>query len=469
MNESNFSLVFPPMQNSSGRVKAMNLNTGAEFPIQVSLQDDQLLTRIGQRIPSHLADLLDLSVAVHTADRMIKKPFDDSRCFHITLPVRNPDLFGDPAFNKSLSKILSWFTNDQWEFKFIKRYSFGRNSELQSYLLKDEADAADTEVALWSGGLDSLSGLYHRLKGYPSRKFILIGTGSSNSVYKTQRVVAQKINKIFPGRTELVQFLYRAENAALPRNRYQRSRGFIFLLVGAICAYLKGQSNLYVYENGIGAINLPYTASEVGLDHTRSVNPISLIRMSGLLTDALDMPFSFKNPFQFYTKAEICSDLIYDIQAGVIPDSFISSTKSCDRLHRVPGRGVFQCGVCSSCILRRQALAAFQLPDPTIYLYNIDLTKMSGAHLKAMVYQVKKLRAIFDQPEPWTELVKTFIDLPNIVDHLAVEMNVDFATVTEQIAKMYRSYVEEWDICNRQGFPSKTIILPTKKGVTLLK
>ena len=80
-------------------------------------------------------------------------------------------------------------------------------------------------------------------------------------------------------------------------------------MLGAACAYLMGQKVLYLYENGIGAINLPYRESAVGLDHSRSVHPLTLLMVSDVISELLGQEFEVKNPFLFWTKAEMCKAL----------------------------------------------------------------------------------------------------------------------------------------------------------------
>src|SRR5205085_10815902 len=133
-------------------------------------------------------------------------------------------------------------------------------------------------------------------------------------------------------------------------NRIPRSRGFVFLLLGAVCALLEGKDELFVYENGIGAINLNYGSPEVGLDQSRAVHPISLIEMSHLVSNTLDAPFAFHNPFLFTTKAQMCEVF------NRLPEQFlvqvnrlVSKTVSCDRRSRIP-KELMQCGCCSSCL-----------------------------------------------------------------------------------------------------------------------
>lgn len=79
------------------------------------------------------------------------------------------------------------------------------------------------------------------------------------------------------------------------------------MLLGSAYACLEGQARaLAVYENGIGAINLPFRASEVGLEHTRSVHPLSMCCVSQFVSMLIGEPFLVHNPFLWSTKAEMC-------------------------------------------------------------------------------------------------------------------------------------------------------------------
>ncbi len=166
-----------------------------------------------------------------------------------------------------------------------------------------------TEVALWSGGLDSLAGLCNRMKQYPEKEFILFGTGSNLSVLGKQKEIESVVRQKFPYRVSLTQLpielRYPSEHP--PKNNEFRCRAFVFKVLGAVCAHLENQQELHIYENGFGAINLHYTFSELGLAHARSVNPISLYNTGQFVSKVLGSEFACLNPFLFWTKAEICN------------------------------------------------------------------------------------------------------------------------------------------------------------------
>ena len=60
----------------------------------------------------------------------------------------------------------------------------------------------------------------------------------------------------------------------------QRTRGFLFLTLGATVAITAGAKDLFVYENGIGAINLPVIKFSVDWWNTLH-QPASVLRRGG--------------------------------------------------------------------------------------------------------------------------------------------------------------------------------------------
>jgi hypothetical protein len=239
------------------------------------------------------------------------------------------------------------------------------------------------------------------------------------------------------------------------------------MLLGMACAYLAGKTTLHIYENGIGAINLPFRASQIGLDHTRAVHPLSLLHMSNLVPEWLGARFNFENLFLFSTKAMVCQALV---ETGCVDLAF--KTISCDRLHR---EKPMQCGYCSSCLLRRQALAVHGIEDQTCYiatdrsaasqapwqlpllfkpLKNTAIARPvesqeplwpKYAHLLAMLRQVEDLRVLLSANPPWDSLVCKYPKLDDVVDYTAPDTGMAPEVMRERLVRLYQTYVCEWD------------------------
>jgi Queuosine biosynthesis protein QueC len=437
-----YTLYFNSICNSNGSVDFINHSNNDEKTfIDFSVDDREFGYRVQQELPSIIADLIDLAVAIYASDRLAFQPLcQGQNCIHVVLPIRYPELFSTQAFQAKLENLLTWATGSRWSFDFQKRTALDRLAEHQSLPIAPQG----REVALWSGGLDALAGLYTRFQDSSENSFVLFGTGSNDIVYAHQKKVAHAIQSSFPGRCDLYRVPIRfSKSGTHQKNKISRARGVVFTLLGSACAYLMGQRVLCVYENGIGAINLPYRASAVGLDHARSVHPLTLLMVSDVVSEILGEKFQVKNPFLFWTKAEMCRALAEDKRSDLS-----SLTMSCDSRHR---QKPIQCGYCSSCLLRRQSLAASKMEDETRYVVlhgqrpPIDPT----LHLSHMLEQVKTLQSLLstsDNPNiQWKALTQKFPALDDIVDQSADTENLQPADMQIRLIKLYQNYVTEWD------------------------
>ena len=112
----------------------------------------------------------------------------------------------------------------------------------------------------------------------------------------------------------------------------QRTRALVFLVLGIATALQAGTDTLWVYENGIGALNLPLNETQLGIDNYRGVHPRFLMLAQDFLSLALDQPMHIRNPFQFSTKAQMCKSLV---GSGIA--EAVSHTVSCDGFpQRIP-------------------------------------------------------------------------------------------------------------------------------------
>ncbi|NOH01693.1 MAG: hypothetical protein HND47_06910 [Chloroflexi bacterium] len=433
-----YTFLFEPIQNHSTNVTLLTHPKDKRDCFTISINDNSLSTNWLSTVPSISADLLDLAIAIHAADRLIKRSADIPLSFRIKLPVRNFDTFSKSEVCNLLTDVLEWYTNDCWYFEFSKREISGRDVEVQPQLPLG-IQPGEIEVALWSGGLDSLSGLHTRLLANTATHHVLVGTGSNFYVLKKQQQIAREIDQSFSGRTSLIQIPYKwSKTPVTGKNFDQRSRGLVFILIGVACAHHIGNGSLFIYENGVGAINLPYSKAEVGLDQARSVHPLSLLRVSKLVSSLLSAPFQVINPYLFWTKAQMVKSLVNNERKELI---FLSS--SCDRKHRRQD-GIAQCGVCTSCLLRRQSLSALGIEDQTHYDKN--LIDKDGAHFRAMQYQVNRIRFLLKQQDPWVSLSEEYHDLNDIADQISFQTEEEINNSRRQLIQLYTEYADEWKL-----------------------
>jgi hypothetical protein len=408
------------------------------------------------RIPAYLADLVDVALAVYLADRLAPRraPSADryhlhwNRYLHLTLPVRDVRRWRDPLLQTRLRDVLALLTEDAWEFDFVPRSGQRRIAEMQGYLFPNRPQAP-LSAALFSGGLDSLAGLCHQLAVRPDHSFVLFCGGTSQRSIGVQRTLAS----VLPIRLKrsitpvVVPFglRQRGKRQYDGDERTQRSRAFAFQCLGAATAALAGGEELEIYEHGIGALNLPYTAAQLGTQSTRATDPRVLAAMGDFVSLAIDQPFAFRLPFFAFTKAELCAS----VRDASLVD-LIRRTFSCDGFpQRVAGRP--QCGLCTSCLLRRQALHAAELADHDArdsYVADVlaeegRLTAAKSYPLRAMLDQVDTLRRALDESDPWSSLSRAYPQLLEVASCLAAT-GLTRADTERRIVDLYRRYCDEW-------------------------
>lgn len=384
------------------------------------------------------SDNFKLATIVYVCDWLARRHAGESRRIQVVAPALHPMLLNQTDVATQLKKTLYYFTGDDWQFEWYQQSQFFRPvAQTQMDLLPS------LEVALWSGGLDSAAGFLKRWHLRTASNYLLVGTGANDSVFGFQRQVFAEASLLTRSKAELLQIPINLLNAAeIAKEPSQRSRGFVFLLVGATCAYLRNQQLLHVYENGVGAINLPYCSAELGLDHARSVHPNSLWEMSQLVTELLGKNFEIRNPFLFETKSQMCEPLA-GLDNSALKDYFLK-TSSCDSAHRQKDRPS-QCGYCSSCLLRRQALAVNGIHDETRYALFAKLASREDGHaLRSMLHQVGVLESCLAAPSAWPALSSRFPELIEVFTPAIQAQAGGDDVIRERLIALFRRYCAEW-------------------------
>jgi 7-cyano-7-deazaguanine synthase in queuosine biosynthesis len=411
-------------------------------------------------LPPRMADLLDVAMAIYAADRRSPRDFKGAntgqRCIHIRLAVREPALWSSSEMSGRLRELLSWLSEDVWSFQFVKREAAPWPAESKGFLfqLPPEHPAI---VSLFSGGLDSLAGLAARAQQEPDRSLVLVSGYTNDRLRYQQRVQVQSIKSawrdggLVPGKVPDIR------HVAVPfgihklegyhEEKSQRTRALVFLTLGVAAALQAAADTLWVYENGVGALNLPLNETQLGVDNYRGVHPLSLMMVREIFELVLERTIHIMNPFLFTTKAQMCSAL----EPGGLAD-LVRDTVSCDGFpQRVANQP--QCGYCTSCILRRQSLHAAGLGDYDAtagYRHDVlnrriafTLNQIYG--LEAMCDQVEKLARCLSSEYPWQALVVSFPQLASAQAALTVREGLSPKEVRTGFIRMYRAYVQEWE------------------------
>jgi len=122
---------------------------------------------------------------------------------------------------------------------------------------------------------------------------------------------------------------------------------------------------------------------------------------------------------------------------------------SCDSRHRK--KDCFQCGYCSSCLLRRQALIAVSLKDKTPYIINNQEYQFKTDHQRyfyAMKTQVNTidflLKKSLQKVLQWKYLSQEFLELDDIVDRTYEFEKLSLYDMQNRLIQLYETYVSEW-------------------------
>jgi 7-cyano-7-deazaguanine synthase in queuosine biosynthesis len=418
--------------------------------------DDEIIDRrLGHALDALLADWVDLALACYLADRLAtRKPMRLgqsgkywSRILNVTLPVRRLDRWTD-EIQGSLSRLLSFLTDDLWKFHFVQSESGMRAAESQRFLFPLE-HGSPTRVALFSGGLDSFAGAAQTLYDFGDCNYIFVSGVTNTRQQGAQRGQLNRLRLKTSSHICHVAIPYGLHWAGLRAERKeessQRTRGFLFLTLGAVSAIAAGTRELYLYENGVGAINLPYDGTQVGTYNSRATHPSTLLRMEDFIEALTGEEFAIVNPFLFFTKAEMCRYVAVQELGELMPLTF-----SCDGFPvRAKNRG--QCGSCTSCLLRRQAieLAGLSRYDQNGYLNDLVSPTFAGSDnqlhdLRAMNWQAHRIREAVSRANAWEALVSEFIELKKVEVDLCRNHIMQPAELQSKLLHLYSRYASEW-------------------------
>ena len=345
-------------------------------------------------------------------------------------------------------------SEDEWSLDFTRRLTPLTPAGHQGYLFSTPPEAPAT-VSLFSGGLDSLAGLAKHSREQSAASHVLVSGYTHNRLAGQQRRQVELIRYAW-GRRRGLGHGPELHHVAVPfgidkpsrsgEEKSQRTRALVFLTLGVATAVQAHSDTLWVYENGTGALNLPLNASQLGVDNYRGIHPRSLIMAERLFELALETKVNIRNPFLFETKAEMCRSLAISGLAEVVGE-----TISCDN-YPVRVQGKTQCGHCTSCVLRRQAIRCGGLTNydpPEAYHYDvldysseIDRDKLHG--FEVMRGQVHELERCLSHGAPWLALASSFPELERTCLELARHRNEDVDRVRDKIVSLYRAYVHEW-------------------------
>lgn len=390
------------------------------------------------------ADFIWLAVAVYLADRCAPRypygmngPAHWRRRIHVALRVHDVAIW--QSAEQTLAHALEFLTEDDWSFEFQHgRAAFA--AENQGHF--PQMTAPDVEwTALFSGGLDSLAGALDWLARTQGTGLLVSGQTHSR-IAVGQEAQAAELRARFPKRIEHLSFDYGfPDKQKFDLGGFessQRTRAFMHAALGSLAALMAGKTQLFLFENGFGALNLPCDSAQFGSMNSRGTHPVFLRRMAAFVSAAFGRPFVIANPFTLTTKGQMLVAPFVRRHASLLAQSF-----SCDRFPNYPHKNS-QCGACPSCLVRRLAFHSAKLPDDCSQ-YSTDivcprrpLREAQWLSLSKLSVQADSLAACLRLKDPWPALCARWPDLLRTEIELASPAFRDAAIV------LMRRHVEEW-------------------------
>lgn len=419
---------------------------GTGCATHVTLDERALSESTGRTIEPMVMDLIELAAAVHAVDRLVRRPPASqagdnwTRDLSLTVGVRELDRWRDPALSDRLHTLLAWLTEDSWEIQFAERQATLTQGESVQFLF-DSLPQGDT-VALHSGGLDSLAGIIHdRLEG---AEVVAVSAFSNPRQHALQRKELIQLGNLTDRQVSHVPVAFHLRRSRSLESS-NRTRGFGFLSIAAAVARISGIHRIVAYENGPGAIGLPYLRAQSGAQAPRSMHPYTLKLMAEIVSAMFGTSVDIQNPNVLLTKAEMCARLPERLQA-ILP-----MAASCDNAFSHRTTTTPSCGRCTSCLLRRQSLWAaglHHLDAETAYRTDLFQAGMQVPevvyNLRAMMVQASRLRRAIRTSDPWNALGAEFPSIQSAVGPL-VSASRPSAVVKSGLVRLFGAYSLEWE------------------------
>jgi len=318
-----------------------------------------------QELSPRIDDLVLLAGVVAFADRCIaRRPSEGwGRDLEVSVPVHEPSFWRKANVLGTLIDALDSVTGDRWSFEFRPRKSAIRVQAQAPLSLKHGSPPV---VMPYSDGLDSLAGARLFSAQEPNAALILVTTGSRKDTDKPWR------NQHLVGRRHRVAVPLRISDKRATkkfREPSYRSRGFVYCVMAGIAAHLSGGCRIVISESGQGALG-PWLAPVGNEAPDIRTHPGVTMRVATFLKAVLGTKLVFEHPGLWLTKGQTLHKL-----ADLSNDDAWSRTRSCarDARHMHFDGALIQCGVCASCLLRRQSLHAANLNEDSDKYFWCDL------------------------------------------------------------------------------------------------
>lgn len=340
------------------------LNMPDKEPIKLSFKIEDY-ARIRGAFDEVAAEFAYFCAVIYGCDQAIRRESGDgdrwTREFSVEIPVNDPTRW--ERCKGTGEKMLEFLTGDIWRLTFVSDSVplFGSSFHKTRRNFRSRSRAKGSAISLFSGGLDSITGIIDWLEENPGDSLILASTydAHAENARSDQDRLWPDLSSAYPRRT--TRFVARSGLAVGGDDINFRSRSLTFLGNGVLAASFIGENaRILIPENGTIALNFPLSPARSGSLSTRTAHPHFINQFNQFL-DCLEFSYKVTNPYQFKTKGEILDQC----QNKPFLQSIYQKSVSCGKRGFAKkhwcDRSAMACGHCIPCIFRQAAvsLAAF--------------------------------------------------------------------------------------------------------------
>lgn len=396
-------------------------------------------------LPDRVKDLLEMAAYIYAADRKTHRGALDAveyqkwdRTFHFVFPVRDYTFWLRKDVQNCLSVALQFMSGDKsYEFTFQQmspNLPMGLFDQGEFTITPDKP----TSIILFSGGLDSLTGVVDRLKNTNDSICLMSHQSGQPESVRTQKKLIEALNKKYTNRCCHFKFFCNLINVDGRKavEETQRTRSFLYGSIAFALAGAFSQNGFYFYENGITSINFSKRQDLINARASRTTHPKTL----GLLEKFFsmitpDQQIKIHHPYLFKTKTDVVSALV---KLG--ERDLISSSVSCSKTFQNTTQNS-HCGQCSQCVDRRFAMysTAFEDYDEQgIYGFDFLKDELENGKSKTTLIDYVRLAMKFTQLNQSSFQYEFLDELVNLDDY------IEGINENERLEKIY-------ELCHNHG------------------
>lgn len=313
-------------------------------------------------LPDRILDLLEIASYLFAADRLTKRGEIDSveyhswsRKFKFIIKVRDFDFWNDDNLKSKLDQTLSFITGDK---EYLFDFQPGHSTFPTSLFDNENCKLTPKEgqsIILFSGGIDSLTGVIHKLKTTKNH-VNLVSHQTQPGTKRTQNQLVNALEEKFPKRISFFPFGTNLHHLRA-KEETQRTRSFLYTSIAFSLSLAICSNEIEVYENGITSLNFSRREDLINARSSRTTHPKSISLLSDLFSTIAEKKFTINLPFIWSTKSDVLKTLN---EFGYV--NLLSSTVSCSKTFQKL-ESATHCGSCFQCIDRRIAAYSSILND----------------------------------------------------------------------------------------------------------